>query len=591
MDLNRKGLAVAALGALMAAGVVFRPDQSISAQSLSEAEVYREIGYVPLKDGVKIGYTVYRPKKEGRYPVLLQYDPYASGGLPWSEPIQDYLEHGYAVVGANVRGAGCSGGEFSLFGPHEGVDGAEVIEYLGVQPWSTGAVGMVGNSYPGHTQILTGAQRPLHLKALAAGGLTTSIYREAFRPGGIMNVSFASRWSFLLQPASSRQAADARIRMGDRECEAVRAKQRPNRTFYDTRDHPLHDEFWNVRSLDTHVERVNVPMMIVQGWQDHQTAVGGPGLFEKLKGPKKMILQTGGHGVYRRSSIRAEAIRWLDRWLKGEQNGIDKEPPVTIWFEVRDTPGPPKAGWVANYSDWPVPETQWQELYLTASGKLSAQKPSTPDDTADRVYTFPSATELVGNNMQFANAPDASGALTYRSLPMEDDLGLLGAPQISFQVTSEQKDTDFMVAMHDISPAGDTLYLQRGFLRASMRALDPARSTPHRLFYAFTNPQQVVPGQRYEIKIGLPPLGHVFRRGHVIELVIMSPGATPTPDWGLMPVDLPGRNTVHHSAEHAATLRLPIIPGLKAQAPPPPCGSTEFQPCRPAPTPPTTTAR
>jgi predicted acyl esterase len=174
---------------------------------------------------------------------------------------------------------------------------------------------------------------------------------------------------------------------------------------------------------------------------------------------------------------------------------------------------------------------------------------------------------------------------------MEDDLGLLGAPQISFQVTSEQKDTDFMVAMHDISPAGDTLYLQRGFLRASMRALDAARSTPHRLFYAFTNPQQVVPGQRYEIKIGLPPLGHVFRRGHVIELVIMSPGATPTPDWGLMPVDLPGRNTVHHSAEHAATLRLPIIPGLKAQAPPPPCGSTEFQPCRPAPTPPTTTAR
>lgn len=148
-----------------------------------------------------------------------------------------------------------------------------------------------------------------------------------------------------------------------------------------------------------------------------------------------------------------------------------------------------------------------------------------------------------------------------------------------------------MVAMHDVSPAGDTLYLQRGFLRASMRAIDPARSTPHRLFYPFTNPQEVVPGQRYEIKVGLPPLGHVLRRGHSMELVIMSPAATPTPDWGLMPIDLPGRNTVHHSAQYAASLKLPIVPGLKAQAPPPRCGSTEFQPCRQAPTPPTSTAR
>ena len=582
---------VAGIAAVAVAFVLIRFDGFAATQGVMESAVYREIGYVPLKDGVKIAYTAYRPKTEGRYPVLLQYDPYASGGLPWSDPVKDYLDHGYAVVGANVRGAGCSGGTFSLFAPHEGQDGAQVVEFLGTQPWSTGAVGMVGNSYPGHTQILTGAHRPKHLKALAAGGLTSSIYREAFRPGGIMNVSFASRWSFLLQPASSRQTAETRIRMGDKECEAIRAKQPPNPTFYDTRDHPLHDEYWNVRSLDTHVERVNVPMMVVQGWQDHQTAVGGPLLFEKLKAPKKMILQTGGHGVYRRSSIRAEAIRWMDRWLKGEQNGVDKEPSVSIWFEVRDTPAPPKAGWIEHYADWPVPNTQWQEFYLTASGKLRRQRPSTPEESGDLAYTYPSSTELVGSNAHFANAPDVSGALTYRSEPMPDDLGILGAPQVVFQVTSEQTDTDFMVALHDISPGGDTLFLQRGYLRASMRAIDPARSTVHRVFYPFNAPQPLVPGERFDITIAMPPTGHVFRRGHSLELVILSPGPTPTPDWGLLPIDMPGRNTVHHSAQQPARLRLPVIPGLKAQAPPPPCGSTEFQPCRAAPPPTTTAAR
>ena len=207
------------IGSLTLATIAWYPPARVNpaagGQTLTEADVFKELGYVPVKDGTKISYIVYRPKKDGKYPVLLQYDPYASGGLPWSEQVQDYLQHGYAVVGANVRGAGCSGGAFSLFAPHEGADGAELVNHLGAQPWSTGAVGMVGNSYPGHTQILTGAHRPRFLKALAAGGLTSSIYREAFRPGGIMNVSFASRWSFFGQPNGSRTAAEARIKMGD----------------------------------------------------------------------------------------------------------------------------------------------------------------------------------------------------------------------------------------------------------------------------------------------------------------------------------------------------------------------------------------
>ena len=280
----------------------------------------------------------------------------------------------------------------------------------------------------------------------------------------------------------------------------------------------------------------------------------------------------------------------MDRWLKGEQNGIDKEPPVSVWFEVRDTPAPPKANWTSTFTNWPIPETRWQTLFLTANGNLVAEKPVAPPSTGDRLYTFPSGTELVGNNLQFAIPPDGSGTLGYRSEPLTADLTIIGAPQVAFHVTSERDDTDFMVVLHDISPTGDTLYLQRGFLRASMRAVDPSRSLPHYLFRPFTRVEAVVPGQPYEIRISLPPVGHVFRKGHQVELMIMAPSPTPTPDWGLMPVDLPGRNTVHHSVDRPASLTLPVIAGLTAQAPEPTCGSLEFQPCRHAPAQLTTSA-
>jgi len=229
-----------------------------------EDGLHREFGYLPMRDGIKIAYVIYRPRKEGRFPALLKYDPYASDGMMPAD-VADYLAHGYAVIGANVRGSGCSEGGFSLFQPQEGEDGAGLIEWIGTQPWCTGSVGMIGNSYPGHTQLLTAA-RPKHLKAIAAGGLTASIYREAFRPGGGLNLSFASRWSFTLQPASAQAGAEARIGWGDGDCREIRARQSPNRTFYDVQQHPLYDGWWQPRSLETYVDQIEVPTMIVQGW-------------------------------------------------------------------------------------------------------------------------------------------------------------------------------------------------------------------------------------------------------------------------------------------------------------------------------------
>ena len=545
--------------------------------------IYREIGYAPMPDGVRLAYVAYRPAEQGQYPVILDYDAYESSGadIVAGSWFHKAVRRGYAVVGANVRGSGCSEGDtFSLFHPRQGPDGAALVEWLGTRPWSDGNVGMYGVSYPGHTQFFVAAQRPSHLKALAAGGLTASIYREALRPGGMFNVGFAAWWGEMAQPWIEEVGVALRVGAGDTHCEAVQAAQPRNITFQEVKEHEYHDQYWNERSPESYADQVEVPMMIIQGYQDQQTAMGGPRLYERVKGPRKLILQNGGHGVGGNSLAHEQVLRWMDRWLKGEQNGIDEEPRVTVLFETGFVDGELRPNWVEAFSDWPVPETERRTFNLAADGSLSPEmlgeelaEPST--------YVFPIGTELVGNNDMFAIPPAPLGSLVYRTAPLEEDLPILGSARLVLHASAEAEDTDFMVVLHDIGPDGETLYLQRAFLRASHREIDPEMSSEHWTHHPHERSDPLVPGEVYEFVISFPEVGHVFRAGHAVELAILAPSVTPATDWGPMPINLPGINTVYHSADHPSRLELPVVASISAAGPPPECGSLEYQPCRP----------
>lgn len=556
------------------------------APELTEQDVYREIGYVPMKDGVELAYVVWRPKKDGRYPTLVSYSPYATNGAPFAT-VKPYLEHGYAYVGANIRGTSCSEGQYGLWHPLEGPDGAQLVEWTGTQSWSTGAVGMVGLSYPGHTQIMTAAQRPPHLKAIAASGLTASSYRDIWMPGGIFNVGMVGWWTFDAQPGIARSAAERRIQWGDDRCAEIRLRQKPNPAFYEVLQHPLLDGWWKARDLETMIGQVNVPTLIMHGWQDQETVSSGPQLLFKLLkvANKKMILQSGGHSAGERDMNRAQAIRWMDRWLKGEQNGVDQEPPITVHWEVRDERGKSTPSWTTTYGSWPVPGLQRRTLYLTHDGRLARDMPAARPDHGVRSYLYPTGTEFVGNNEQFAVRSRPIGLLSYQSEPMLEDTAILGLPQVTFYASSEQKDTDVMVTLHDVDPAGNTLFLQRAVLRASLRAVDTARSSADGIIHRFDKVEELVPGRVYELTLSLYTLGHVVRQGHRLELAIMAPTSMFQPDWGPLPVSLPSLNRVYHSPQYPSSLILPIVSGEKAQSPPAPCGSLQFQPCRLAPKP------
>ena len=68
------------------------------------------------------------------------------------------------------------------------------MEWAAAQPWSTGNVGMVGNSYSGSIQYAVAAEHPPHLKALSAGGSNTSRYRDWLMIGGMFHQGNTGTW-------------------------------------------------------------------------------------------------------------------------------------------------------------------------------------------------------------------------------------------------------------------------------------------------------------------------------------------------------------------------------------------------------------
>jgi putative CocE/NonD family hydrolase len=124
-------------------------------QAAAAAGPVQKQGYIPLRDGVQLAYTVELPSASGKFPVALVYDGYCEGAGPLTcndtQTAPALLKAGFAVLGVSIRGTSCSTGVFDPMTAPEWRDGAAAVEWAARQPWSTGHVGMFGDSFPGIT--------------------------------------------------------------------------------------------------------------------------------------------------------------------------------------------------------------------------------------------------------------------------------------------------------------------------------------------------------------------------------------------------------------------------------------------------------
>src|SRR5436309_1553433 len=129
------------------------------------------------------------------------------------------LQRGYAVLGVSVRGTGCSEGVFDPFALTMGRDGADAVEWAARQPWSDGRVGMFGVSFGGITQLLTAADRPPHLRAIAPDSATSDLYRDVVYPGGILEHDVTFAWTGIQKEGGTEYALTGAPRDGDTQCD------------------------------------------------------------------------------------------------------------------------------------------------------------------------------------------------------------------------------------------------------------------------------------------------------------------------------------------------------------------------------------
>lgn len=578
-------------------------------ETIGGTPAVREWGYLTVRDGVELAYEVVRPADGSAHPVLLTYDGYNAGRSPDPGYAARYLPRGYALVGVNVRGTGCSGGVFDFFQPSEGPDGFEAVEWIARQSWSSGSVGMIGKSYPGITQLFVAEAQPPHLTAIAPGHYYADAYRDVAFPGGILNYAFASLWSFIAQPGPGFQAAPGDIASGDQTCARNLDKHARNaRTnpFLQAQEHPYADALIANRSPEPNFDRIEVPVYTALSWQDEQLSSRQShslNLFEELGIEYRAVLSNGDHNMYRTGAQLAELDRFLEAHVEKRDELRDgtpveaylDEPPVSIFWEQ----GGAQPRWRTTLPSWGE-QAEPRFLYTRSGAKLSPEPP--PPATAGSAQYAHSAAGSQGiANPRYASGslpdnylweemvPSDRASVQFTSEPFAEDTVLLGSASADLWLSATAPNVDLQVTLTEIRPDGQEVYIQQGWLRTKQRALDEHASTtllPVQT-HQVEDVQPLSVDQPSLARVEIFPFGHVIRAGSRIRMWIEAPTVLPQL-WGFALDPTPARVDVWQTAAYPSKLALPVAEGIeipeaaKAQ---PACGQPIRQPCRPDPRP------
>ncbi len=547
-----------------------------------------------MRDGTKLRADIYRPRAEGKFPVLLVRTPYDK-----TQELEFGVKaatQGYVVVAQDVRGRYRSEGVWYPF-KYESQDGYDTVEWAAALPYANGKVGMFGGSYVGATQFLAAIAKPPHLAGICPN-VTASNYHDGWTyQGGAFEQWFNESWTTGL----AENTMQRRVESGQN---AVAGTQKlPLRTypilqtpsteglapyFTDWLAHPNYDEYWKQWSIEDHYAQIQVPVFNQGAWYD--IFLGGTlrnyvrlkkeaGSEEARRG-QKLLVYVGGHAGGSENKkvgmvdfgeklpfVFDEAIlSWYDALFKG-QTSAAAEKPVKIFVMGRNE-------W-REEEDWPLARAKTTKYYLhsggaantsSGDGTLNTAAPGAEKadpftyDPSDAVPTLggplccgPFPPSGLGPQDQ-SKAEARNDVLVFSTPALARDLEVTGPVMLDLYVSSSAVDTDFTGKLVDVWPNGFAQNLTEGILRLRYRN-------------SLEKPELAKPGETYHISVDLWATSNVFLAGHKLRLE-MSSSNFPRFDRNLNTGEeqasatrmSKAANVVYHDKAHPSALVLPIVP-------------------------------
>ena len=564
---------------------------------------------IEMDDGLVLRADVFRPVKDGKFPVILTYGPYAKNlafqdGYPsaWQRMVEKqpdvsagstnkyqnwevvdpekWVPHDYICVRVDSRGTGCSRGYVDHFSPRETKDFHDCIEWAGVQPWSNGKVGLNGISYYGINQWHVASLQPPHLAAMCVWEGAADWYRDMTHHGGILS-TFWENW-YDMQVKTVQYGVGERGKRSRVHRELVCGPEtlseeelQKNRADFgaEIAAHPMDDDYHKARSPQW--DKITVPVFSAANW-------GGQGLhprgnFEGFGRAASKQKWLEAHGIEHWTHFytdygREQQLKFFDTFLHGKDSGWSKQPKVNLQVRHPGEKFVPRAE-----TEWPIKRTKWTKFYLDPKAMaLSTKKPS-------------------GNaRLSFAAMGDGFIFLTP---PLAEETEITGPSALKLFASSSTADADFFIVLRVFTADMKEIVFQgaidphtpvaQGWLRASHRKLDKKLSTPYRPYHTHDERQPLKKGQTVELDIEIWPTSIVIPAGYRIGLAVrgkdyvygggsggkLSNFKNELTGCGPFLHDDPrnrpkalfdGTTTLHFSAPRAPFLLLPIVPPKKA---------------------------
>ncbi|MCX4242098.1 CocE/NonD family hydrolase [Paraliomyxa miuraensis] len=556
----------------------------------------------PMRDGTALRADVYHPAGDGPWPTIVIRTPY-------KKELEDvrasyYARRGYAVVAQDVRGRFASAGEWTPM-VNEKKDGYDTIEWAAAQPWSTGKVGMVGPSYLGWVQWLAAVEQPPHLVTIIPNVAPPDPLYNIPYEHGVMHTMGSLWWLDVV-------ATEAHADLTGKALHAVNTKPYDqllrtlpvidldqtvlggtSRHWHEWVAHSTLDDYWAGASYLDQLGRVEIPVLNQSGWFDDDT-IGSKLAMQRMSAlgreHQHLILGPWGHtdvatrqfaGVdYGPEAVAIdlwrENLRWFDHWLKGIDNGIDRQPRVRMFAMGSNR-------WVSGNA-YPLEGTSFEKWYLgneghangpSGDGTLSRE----PSGAASDVYVYDPADATPDLEFRIPDEwPDIAGEpsdpvaarvrrqarherllaerkdiLVYESEPFSEDTTFVGPVSAVLHAATTAKDTDWFVRLCELDADGRPNPLVLGTMRASYRK-SVERRTPVR------------PGKIERYTLDLWHTGITVRRGHRLRVEVSS-ASFPTwarnlgtgGDDGTGTEYVSATQTIHHSKRYPSYVLLPRV--------------------------------